>query len=75
VVEATEELRFDLVANDPRVVFRQSDALVLEAGLAWHFKKYEMEQTEEDREAYARAEVTAREAGRGLWRDPRPVAP
>jgi endonuclease YncB( thermonuclease family) len=47
----------------------------IEAGLAWHYKKYEREQTPEDRERYAAAEGEAREARRGLWREPEPVAP
>jgi len=47
----------------------------VERGLAWHFKKYEREQTPEDRVAYRMAEAEAREARRGLWRDAAPVAP
>ena len=35
----------------------------------------EREQSEEDRAAYAAAEIEAREAGRGLWRDRMPVPP
>jgi hypothetical protein len=41
----------------------------------WHYKKYEREQSTEDRVAYALAEGTARAERRGLWRDPRPVPP
>jgi endonuclease YncB( thermonuclease family) len=44
-------------------------------GMAWHFKRYEKEQRLEDREAYAAAEIEARQAGRGLWRDRNPVPP
>lgn len=47
----------------------------IEAGLAWHFKKYESEQTTEDRAAYAAAEVIAKAAKRGLWRDESPTPP
>lgn len=47
----------------------------LEAGLAWHYKKYEREQPAEDRPIYARSEVAAREARRGLWQDTNPVPP
>ncbi len=39
----------------------------VEAGLAWHFKRYEMEQPEADRAAYSAAEEQARGAHRGLW--------
>ena len=47
----------------------------VEAGLAWHYKRYEQEQSDWDRTAYARAEVQARAEKRGLWRDPEPVPP
>jgi endonuclease YncB( thermonuclease family) len=47
----------------------------IQSGLAWHYNKYEREQSTEDRVAYARAEETARAERRGLWRDPRPVPP
>jgi endonuclease YncB( thermonuclease family) len=45
------------------------------AGYAWHYKKYESEQTPEDRKRYSEAEIEAREAGRGLWNDPSPIPP
>jgi len=44
-------------------------------GLAWHLKRYESEQSAEDRAAYAAAEAEARQSGRGLWRDRMPVPP
>ena len=47
----------------------------LKAGLAWHYKKYEDEQSPEDRERYALAESSAASAYRGLWRDPNPMPP
>lgn len=47
----------------------------IKRGMAWHFKRYESEQRPEDRRAYADAEVEARKAKRGLWRDPQPVPP
>lgn len=47
----------------------------LRAGLAWHYKKYQNEQTPEEREAYAQAEQAARETGIGLWREKQPTAP
>jgi endonuclease YncB( thermonuclease family) len=45
------------------------------SGVAWHFKRYQAEQSEEDRERYAFAEVEARAKRAGLWKDPNPVAP
>jgi endonuclease YncB( thermonuclease family) len=47
----------------------------VKAGMAWHYKFYEAEQTAEDRELYARAEAEARAARRGLWQDPNPIEP
>ena len=47
----------------------------IKRGMAWHFKRYEREQRPEDRRAYADAEVEARKAKRGLWRDSQPVPP
>ena len=47
----------------------------IEAGLAWHFKQYEREQTPEQRASYAAAEVIAKAARRGLWREEQPLAP
>ena len=47
----------------------------VKAGMAWHYKDYEDEQTPADRELYARAEDEARSARRGLWVDANPIEP
>lgn len=47
----------------------------LEAGMAWHYKQYARQQGLLERILYAKAEDGAREARRGLWTDPAPVAP
>lgn len=47
----------------------------VEAGMAWHYKKYEREQSAEDRAVYAASEREAREARRKLWQESLPVAP
>lgn len=44
-------------------------------GLAWHYKQYAKEQTEEDRERYSFAEDAARAKRAGLWEDNAPVPP
>lgn len=44
-------------------------------GFAWHYKKYEVEQTPLEQRTYRDAEQAAREAKRGLWVDHEPVAP
>ncbi len=45
------------------------------AGLAWHYKRYQGEQSPGDRLRYARAEEEAQEAKRGLWADADPISP
>ncbi|MDB5811300.1 MAG: nuclease [Betaproteobacteria bacterium] len=45
------------------------------AGMAWHYKKYEREQSLEDRQRYAAAESQARAAKRGLWAEENPMPP
>lgn len=47
----------------------------VQAGLAWHYKQFEKEQTPSERAAYARAEADARASRIGLWQHERPVAP
>ena len=47
----------------------------LKAGLAWHYKEFEREQTPADRQLYANAEQEARAQKRGLWKDPAPTPP
>jgi endonuclease YncB( thermonuclease family) len=47
----------------------------VKAGMAWHYKQYEDEQSPGDREAYATAECAAMKSKVGLWSDPHPVQP
>jgi len=47
----------------------------VEAGMAWHYKKYQGEQSVSDRVKYTDAEREARRRKLGLWRDPDPVPP
>ncbi len=47
----------------------------LKAGMAWHYKQYQDEQSPSDREAYAAAECTAMKAKTGLWNEPHPLQP
>ena len=48
---------------------------LLTVGLAWHYKKYDREQSEEERGQYAFAESEARTKRVGLWHDATPVPP
>ncbi len=47
----------------------------VKAGFAWHYKKYQHEQSAEDRELYADAENKARNERLGLWRENNPIPP
>lgn len=41
----------------------------IKRGLAWHYKQYQREQSPTDQQSYAAAEIEARAAKLGLWRD------
>ena len=47
----------------------------VEAGMAWHYKKYQGEQSSSDRVKYSDAELEARRHKLGLWHDPNPMPP
>jgi endonuclease YncB( thermonuclease family) len=47
----------------------------IKRGLAWHYKKYQNEQTPEDRDTYSESENAARSQKLGLWTDAQPLAP
>lgn len=42
----------------------------IRAGLAWHYKDYQSEQSAADRHTYAQEESLARQSHRGLWNTP-----
>ena len=47
----------------------------LNAGLAWHFKRYAAEQPLDERREYMRTEEDARHRREGLWQQAEPVPP
>ncbi len=47
----------------------------VKAGFAWHYKKYQHEQSAEDQRLYSVAEANARDARLGLWRENNPIPP
>ncbi len=47
----------------------------VKAGFAWHYKKYQHEQSLEDQRLYADAENQARDERLGLWRENNPNPP
>ncbi len=49
--------------------------LMIEIGMAWHYKDYEKEQSQIDRDLYNQAEFKAKNEKRGLWQAGNAVAP
>ena len=47
----------------------------VKAGFAWHYKKYQHEQSPEDQQLYAKAENEARTGRLSLWRENNPRPP
>lgn len=47
----------------------------IKRGMAWHYKQYQNEQSEEDRVTYSKFENIARDKKMGLWRDLFPIEP
>jgi endonuclease YncB( thermonuclease family) len=60
-----------------RVLVGNKDAglEMIKAGMAWHYKKYEIEQSPADRASYGAAEINARNARVGLWSQVTPTRP
>ena len=60
-----------------KVLYKGTDVCLeqIKLGMAWHDKQYESEQTKEDREIYAQAELSARANAIGLWKDKQPCPP
>ena len=45
------------------------------SGYAWHFKRYQKQQSPADRESYSKAELHAKKNELGLWGEKKPMAP
>jgi len=48
---------------------------IVNAGLAWHYKKYQKEQSRSDRKRYSDAEKVAKLSVIGLWQEPDAIPP
>ena len=48
---------------------------MLKAGMAWHYKQYEREQSKDQASAYSQSEQLARTQGVGLWQLEMPIPP
>ena len=70
--------KIDRYGRSVGVIFvngRDANLAMVNAGLAWHYKQYQKEQTASDRLLYAHAEEQARLGRIGLWRDNYPTPP
>lgn len=75
VIEYHNQDRYGRILGIVLIGGRDVNLGMVQAGMAWHYKQYQRDQTPANRIAYAQAELDARAAGRGLWRDAHPIAP
>lgn len=74
-VEGSKTDRYGRLVGKIMVSGMDANLGQIRAGMAWHYKQYEKEQTPADRLVYAEAEGVARLQKVGLWRDANPQAP
>jgi micrococcal nuclease len=74
-VQADKTDRYGRTVGKVLVEGRDANLAMIEAGLAWWYRKYASEQPAADRASYEAAEDQARADRRGLWTDPAPVPP
>ena len=60
-----------------KVILNGADINLLQisSGYAWHFKRYQNQQSPSDRVAYDYAEKNAKKNQLGLWEEKKPIAP
>ena len=68
-VESLGPDRYGRTIGRVSVASRDVNTAMLEAGMAWHFAKYDTQQSMGDRHE------AARRAGKGLWAEPKPIPP
>lgn len=75
IVETEKEDRYRRPVGKVLIEGRDTNLAMVVAGYAWHYKKYQAEQSPDDRLLYDSAEREARTERRGLWADPNPMPP
>jgi endonuclease YncB( thermonuclease family) len=75
VVEWTKRDKYGRIVGKVLRDGRDAGLEQVRAGLAWHFKEYEGEQSSTDRALYAAADSAARAAHAGLWVEGKPIPP
>lgn len=74
-VDSTKQDRYGRTVGKVLVSGLDVNLAMVQAGMAWHYRQYEREQSTSDRRLYASAEQGAREARIGLWREEHPIPP
>ena len=74
-VEGEKNDRYGRLVGKVLMNGRDANLAQIQAGMAWHYKEYQHEQTVPDRQMYAEAESRAVTTKQGLWADPNPVPP
>lgn len=74
-VEVSKTDRYGRLVGKIMVSGMDANLGQIRAGMAWHYKQYEKEQTPADRRLYAQTERAAQFQRLGLWRDANPQPP
>ncbi len=74
-IEYQKRDRYGRIVGKVLVDGRDACLEQVKAGFAWHYKKYQHEQSLEDQRLYADAEIRARDERLGLWRENNPNPP
>jgi len=75
VVDYDKLDRYQRIIGKIQVSGKDINLEQIKSGMAWHYKKYQKEQSQSDQTRYSEAEVDAKNAKRGLWNDPDPIPP
>ena len=75
VVHWKKRDRYERLVGKVTVSGADANLAMVTRGMAWHYVRFEAEQEQGDRAAYAQAEREARTQRRGLWSGTQPVAP
>lgn len=75
VLEGDKKDRYGRFVAKVVVGGQDANLRLVRLGYAWHYTKYQSEQTGEDRRLYDAAQGAAMSERLGLWKDPQPVAP
>lgn len=74
-LEGEKKDRYGRLVAKVLVGGQDANLRLVRLGYAWHYTKYQSEQTAEDRRLYDAAQGAAMSERLGLWKDPQPVAP